>query len=382
MDDFSPATVLQELVRIPSVSSMSNRPVMEFVMRVLSSRGWQMRELPYRDSSGIEKLNLLATPPSQPPDDFSVNLAFVCHTDTVPYAASWSRAVRPEIRDGVLHGCGACDVKGFLACLLAVFMKVPAEQFAHTVALALTAEEEIGCLGARHLLQADLLRARHVVVGEPTSLRPARAGKGYGLAEVRVVGKEAHSAHPSQGASAIYHAARFIGRIEQLAESLQHASDPGLRELFDPPYTTVNVGTIAGGTAKNIVAGECRFLLEWRPVPGEAAGSVPDAVRKIAQELLRDDGRFRCEVEVLREQAGFETREDSPLLRRWVQLSGRGAIGVPFGTEAPLFSSLSQDVVVLGPGDMRTAHSERECVPLAELDLCVSYLRELLVRPV
>ncbi len=384
MEDLSPAAILRELIRIPSASSMSNRPVMEFVQVILQPRGWHFRELPYLDASGVEKLNLIATPPQRNGKDFFVDLAFVCHTDTVPYSAAWTNAAQPPAHDGMLHGWGACDVKGFLACLLAAFASV--EKLACSVALVLTADEEIGCLGAKRLVDTGLLRARHVVVGEPTSLHPARAGKGYGVAEILVSGKEAHSAHPAHGASAIYRAARLIGRIEQFAASLEKLAYSGEAQIgnriFDPPYTTLNIGTIAGGSAKNVIPGECRFLLEWRPMPGETAGMVGDAVHRMVEELRRSDPGFVYEIKILREQAGFETRESSPLVQRWMQLAKRPAIAVPFSTEAPLFATLAEDVVVLGPGDMRTAHSERECVPLHELELCTSYFEQLLQHPI
>jgi acetylornithine deacetylase len=381
MEKLSPSSLLDELIRIPSVSVLTNRPLIEYVARLLHPRGWNLRELSYLDASGVEKVNLLATPPWQKPNDFVVDLALVCHTDTVPYSAAWNEAVAPRVVGDAIHGCGACDVKGFLACLLAALLNTAEAHFASTVALVLTAEEEIGCVGARHLLQAGLLRPRHIVVGEPTSLRPARAGKGYGLAEVRVFGKEAHSAHPAQGVSAIYRAARLIGQIEQYAESLKNAAVPESARIFDPPYTTFNVGVIEGGSAKNILAGECKFLLEWRALPGDAMGKIPDIVQQMVTELQRDDPDFEFEVKVLREQPGFETTASSPLVRRWTEISGREAIGVPFGTEAPLMSTLANDTIVVGPGDMRTAHSPRECVPLAELDLCVAYLKELLENP-
>lgn len=165
--------------------------------------------------------------------------------------------------------------------------------------------------------------------------------------------------------------------IEDFAASLKGSAQAGNDGLFDPPCTTVNVGRIEGGTAKNIVAGECKFLLEWRPVPGDAAEMVPDAVRALVAELQRDDADFLCEINVVRQHAGFATRDDAPLLRRWRELTGLDAIGVSFGTEAPLFARLAEDVIVVGPGDMRTAHSERECVPIAELERCVAYLRGL-----
>jgi acetylornithine deacetylase len=141
------------------------------------------------------------------------------------------------------------------------------------------------------------------------------------------------------------------------------------------------VGIIEGGTAKNIIPGECKFLLEWRPLPGNPVGEIPGIVDRMAAELQIDDPEFRCEVKALREQPGFETARHLPLVRRWTEISEREPIGVPFGTEAPLMSTLADDTIVLGPGDMRTAHSPRECVPLAELDLCVTYLTELLENP-
>jgi len=381
MEKISPAPLLDALIRIPSVSALTNRPLIEFVEDTLRGRGWNFRELPYHDSRGIEKVNLLATPPWQKSDDFAVDLALVCHTDTVPYSAEWNDAVQPRVVGDAMHGCGACDVKGFLACLLAALLNKPETHFASTVALVLTAEEEIGCVGARHLLQAGLLRPRHVVVGEPTSLHPARAGKGYGVAEIRVFGTEAHSAHPAQGVSAIYRAAKLIGKIEQYARSLGDVLARDEARIFDPPYTTFNVGTIEGGTAKNIIAAECKFLLEWRPLPGDPMGEIPGIVQGMVADLQMNDPDFRYELNVLREQSGFETAASSPLVRRWTEISGREAIGVPFGTEAPLMSTLANDTIVLGPGDMRTAHSPRECVRLAELDLCVAYVTELLEHP-
>ncbi len=381
METLSPVSLLEALIRIPSVSSLTNRPLIEFVEDVLRGKGWNFQELPYHDASGVEKINLLAMPPWQKAEEFSVDLAFVCHTDTVPYSVEWGAAVSPKVTGDAMHGCGACDVKGFLTCLIAALLNTPKDRIASTVALVLTAEEEIGCVGSRHLLESRLLRPRHVVVGEPTSLRPARAGKGYGLAEIRVFGREAHSAHPAEGVSAIYRAARLIGKIEQYALSLRETPIQKAASLFDPPYTTFNVGTIEGGAAKNIVPGECRFLLEWRPLPGDALGEIPGIVLGMVEDLRLSDPDFRYEVKVLREQPGFETAASSPLVRRWTEISGREAIGVPFGTEAPLMSTLAEDTIVLGPGDMRTAHSPRECVPLAELDLCVAYLMALIENP-
>jgi len=211
--------ILSDLIRIRSNSAVSNRPVADYAAGVLRSRGWSTLALPYVDTAGVEKVNVIAAPPGQNAADRDVNLVFMCHTDTVPFAEDWKGALEPVIRDGSLYGCGACDVKGFLACLLTA-IRGTSGKLADGLRLVLTADEEIGCVGASRLVTNNLLRPRRVVIGEPTSLHPARAGKGYCLAEVTVFGKEAHSAHPQQGVSAIYNAAHLITAFEEFAARL------------------------------------------------------------------------------------------------------------------------------------------------------------------
>jgi acetylornithine deacetylase len=240
--------------------------------------------------------------------------------------------------------------------------------------LVLTAEEEIGCIGAWRLSAADALRPRRIVIGEPTLLRPARAGKGYCLAEVSVYGKEAHSAHPQQGVSAIYNAARLITAIEEFAARLAEKT----HSFFDPGFTTINVGTIQGGTAKNIVSGLCRFELEWRPIPGEPASQVFEAVAQIIERLHSADPAFRAEIKPQRQQAGFETKASASLVRSVEALTGTTATSIPFGSEASIFADVAEEVVVFGPGDMRTAHSSRECVPVEQLNQAVECLLSLM----
>jgi acetylornithine deacetylase len=329
-----------------------------------------------RDASGTEKINLIAAPPGQDPTASNVDLAFLCHTDTVPPATDWAAALAPFVREGMLHGCGACDVKGFLACLLTAASEVAAASIKPAVRIVLTADEEIGCLGAHRLVAEGRLRARSLVIGEPTSLHAARAGKGYCLGEVTLFGAEAHSAHPQQGRSAIYDAARFLQAIERLAEELATLRN----EFFDPPYTTLNVGTIRGGSAKNIVPGECSFLLEWRPIPRQTPDLIPLAIERIGRELKQADPAFRFAFKILRQQLGFETPGDAGLVRTMENLTGRAPIAIPFGSEASVFSSLAEEIVVFGPGDMRTAHSPRECVPVSELHEAVRTIKALMQK--
>ena len=365
--------ILSDLIRIRSNSAVSNRPVADYAAGVLRSRGWSTLALPYVDTAGVEKVNVIAAPPGQNAADRDVNLVFMCHTDTVPFAEDWKGALEPVIRDGNLYGCGACDVKGFLACLLTA-IRGTSGKLADGLRLVLTADEEIGCVGASRLVTNNLLRPRRVVIGEPTSLHPARAGKGYCLAEVTVFGKEAHSAHPQQGVSAIYNAAHLITAFEEFAARLAVEK----HTFFDPGFTTLNVGTIEGGTAKNIVPASCRLQLEWRPIPGESANRVLESVGEIVARLHSFNPRFRAEIKPLRQQAGFETSANAALVQSVEALTGRAAISIPFGSEASIFAPIAEEVIVFGPGDMRTAHSSRECVPVAELDEAVVCLGSLM----
>jgi acetylornithine deacetylase len=145
-------------------------------------------------------------------------------------------------------------------------------------------------------------------------------------------------------------------------------------EFYEPPYTTVNVGTIVGGTAKNIVPGRCEFLVEWRPVAGA------DTVLEELERMVAEVRGCECRVEVLRLQVGFETAADAGLVRQMEEAAGRGSMAIPFGSEASVFAAVAEEIVVFGAGDMRTAHSERECVPVAELDDAVRVLAGLMAR--
>ena len=366
---------LSDLIRIPSVSRLSNRPIVDYARNALEQYGWKFREQIYRDVNGVEKVNLVAAPPEADLEATAVDFAFICHTDTVPYAASWTDATNPLEHNGNLHGCGACDVKGYLACALSALLSSTSETISPGLRLVLTADEEVGCIGTARIMDAAYIRPRRVLIGEPTSLHPARAGKGYFLAEISVVGREAHSAHPQQGASAIYAAIELIEEIRKIAHDLEEDSN----DFFSPGFATINIGTIKGGTAKNIIAGHCTFQLEWRPLPNQSGNALIGQVRKVAESLeQRWDGRVQFEIRVTRNQPGFETPESAELVQELKRLTGKTSMAIPFGSEAPYFARVAEEVVVFGPGDMKTAHSERECVPIEELHAAVRIMRHFM----
>jgi acetylornithine deacetylase len=374
---------LAELVAIDSVSSRSNAAMIAYLRQRCESRGLLVHEYPHVDANGETKINLVAQTSVCDPIDNSqaaacatIELALVGHTDTVPFDPAWTDALRLTEQDGKLFGRGACDTKAFIAAALTATENVDLTKLKKRLALVFTSDEEIGCLGAKRLVAARPFSVRYAIVGEPTSLQPMRAGKGYCLAEIAVHGREAHSAYPHLGASAIARAAHLIRAIEEIAEEIKIES----HDAFDPPYTTLNVGLINGGTAKNVVPGECRFTLEWRTIPGQKTDRVLNAVRKVIAETGRTDSDFSCDIDAGRFDESFETRVTSELVQFLEQASARPSGTVAFGTEAPSMIALGAEAVVFGPGNIRVAHRTGEFVPIDELNQSVEILRRAIQR--
>lgn len=364
--------LLRQLVAIDSVSARPNGPVIDLLEARLRPLGFAPRRIASRDAAGVEKVNLVASAGPAGPG----GLALVGHTDTVPFDAAWKEALSLTRKGDALYGRGACDTKGFIACALAAAEGAVRRPLRAPLHLVFTADEEVGCLGAKELARQGALRPAHAIVGEPTGLTPIRAGKGYCFGEVRIAGKEAHSAYPERGASAIAGAADLVRGLESLAADLAKRRN----DAFDPPYTTLNVGVIAGGKAKNIVAGECRFTLEWRPLPGDDRTEVPAFARELGKWLATQRPGLSVTVEVLRADAGVDTPAEAPLVRFLEERSGKPAGTVAFGTEAPELTELGAQAVVLGPGDIRVAHQTGEHVPIADLESCTEILGAAIER--
>jgi acetylornithine deacetylase len=193
---------------------------------------------------------------------------------------------------------------------------------------------------------------------------PILGHKGYCLATVKVTGAEGHSAFPETGASAIFAAGRLLREIERIARDVRDDQDA----RFSPPFTTLNVGLIQGGKAKNVIPGECTFTVEWRPIPGQD----PSRVLKMLQDAcaLMEADRIRVEVGAPRIDKGIVVPANSTL----VEFLGKSPETIPFGTELPYLAALGAEACVFGPGDIRVAHRTGEFVPLAELQKAVDIL--------
>jgi len=371
---------LTELVAMDTTSSRPNGPAIDYLEKRLKQAGFDCERRRYEDDAGVEKTNLVAVKGGQGghgAKDERPSLALVGHTDCVPYDAAWKEALVLTAKDGRLYGRGACDTKAFIACAVEAASRVRAEALARPLMLVFTADEEVGCIGAKKLVEAGARMATHAIVGEPTSLTPIRAHKGYCIAEVEVRGKEGHSAYPESGASAVFRAARLLERIEKLSKGALRADTDG---FFEPPFTTVNVGLIQGGKAKNIIPGSCRFILEWRPIPSQPVEHVPSLVAEVVAALKAEEPGYEVDVKVVRRDRGVDTPASAEVVRFLVEQSGKQPSTVAFGTEAPQVTALGAEAVVFGPGDIRNAHQTGEFVPVAELYRCEEILGRAIAK--
>ena len=363
--------LLRRLVAIDSTSSRSNVPVLDVLEETLRGIGFSARRMSWRDAAGVEKQNLIARRGPDRPG----GLALVGHTDCVPFDPDWAGALAGELQGDTLVGRGAADTKSFLAVAVAAAASTP--ELSLPLQVIATADEEVGCLGAKRLVQEGLVRPAQAIIGEPTRLIPVRAHKGYCFAEIELTGIEAHSAYPDLGASAILGAGRLLTALEEIQGVIAHDQNA----LFTPPYTTLNVGLIRGGKAKNVIPGSCVLTLEWRPIPGQDVRHVLSLVEEACANVVSGfEGRLQAAVRPSRLDSGVSVPADAELVRFIENESGHPAETIPFGTELPQVTALGAEACVFGPGDIRVAHRTGEFVPLEDLRVAEGILATAIRR--
>ena len=366
-----PVDLLRRLIAIDSTSTRSNVPVVDLLEELVRPLGFDTRRIDWTDEDGVAKTNLLC----RRGPDVEGGLALVGHTDCVPFDPEWKEALTGAVRDGRVYGRGAADTKGFVAVAVAVAARTrPAARPLH---LLFTSDEEVGCAGAK-LVQADgRVRPRHAIVGEPTELVPVRAHKGYCAVDVTVTGVEGHSAFPDLGASAIHAAGKLLAEVARIEEAMKDEQDG----LFSPPFTTFNVGLIRGGKARNILAGECVFSVEWRPIPGQDPARALHLLDAAAARLESEGGdRIAVRRTPMRFDAAAVTPPDAEIVRFLEAESGARARVIPFGTELPELAAMGAEGCVFGPGDIRVAHRTGEHVEIAQLERCGAILERAIAR--
>lgn len=374
--------ILGQLVAFPTVSSDSNLELIAYAADLLAEAGATLSLS--RDASGT-KANLFAT--LGPQGDGGIVLSG--HTDVVPAdPAEWaSDPFTLTQRGDRLHGRGTCDMKGFIAAALAMAPSLAAAGLARPIHFALTYDEEIGCFGARALAKeiADAgIRPSVAVIGEPTGMRVIEGHKGCYEYTTEFSGLEGHGSQPDKGVNAIEYAARYVSRLLDLGERLKGRAPATSR--FDPPWTTVQVGRMSGGTARNVIAGSCAVEWEMRPVrPDDAAfvrkdlGEYVETVLLPAMRAVSPD----CGIvtHTIGEVEGLEVVDESEARAIVCELTGCDhADVVPFGTEAGLFQSAGISSIICGPGSIEQAHKPDEFIAIDQLAACLEMLDKLSVK--
>jgi acetylornithine deacetylase len=371
--------ILADLIGFPTISSDGNLALIDYIAGRLSAVGARVSVT--RDASGL-KANLFAT--LGPEGGGGIVLSG--HTDVVPITGQeWaSDPFRMDERDGRLYGRGACDMKGFIAACLAMAPEFAAVPLARPLHFAFTYDEEVGCFGARALV-AELARAgirpAVAIIGEPTEMRIIEGHKGCYEYTVEFTGIEGHASRPDLGVNAVEYATRYIARLLDIAEELK-ARAPAASP-FEPPWTTLQVGTISGGIARNVIAGHCAVEWEMRPVANADAEYARQAIGTYVEGTLKPAMRAVSPsadivTHVIGEVEGLEPAEQCEALEIVRELTGSTETDVvSFGTEAGLFQKAGISTVVCGPGSIAQAHKPDEFVSLEQLEACIEMLQKL-----
>jgi acetylornithine deacetylase len=372
--------MLRRLVSFDTTSSKSNIAIIDFIRDYLAGHGIACRLTPSTDGA---KSNLYATIGP----DIAGGIVLSGHTDVVPVDGQpWETEPFTAVeRGGKLYGRGTSDMKGFIAAALALAPEMAAARLRLPIHLAFSYDEELGCLGVGDLLQdvsRNLPRPAICIIGEPTLMQLVNRHKGVYAWRTKVTGRDGHSSATHRGVNAIAAAAEIMGWLQRQVDAWRR--DGPFDDSFDPPYATSNVGLIGGGTAINIIARECVFEWEIRPIPGVDAEETAARLRQfVDSDLLprlravapesRVDSESICAAPPLRPEA------DSPAEALVRHLTGANqAVGVAYGTEGGLFQAAEISTVVCGPGSIQQAHQPNEFIALEQLRACDGFLRRLL----
>ncbi|MDZ3992865.1 acetylornithine deacetylase [Pseudomonas sp. Teo4] len=373
--------ILKRLVAFDTVSSESNLALIDYVRALLASHG--IESLIVKDESG-RKANLFASVgPRELP-----GIVLSGHTDVVPAAGqAWTLpAFEATVRDGRVYGRGTCDMKGFIALAIDAMIEAAQQPLTRPLQLALSHDEEIGCVGVRRLLDVlDLapLRPFLCVVGEPTQMQFALGHKGKSSYRVCCHGQEAHSSLAPQAVNAIHLASDFMS---VLRESQHRIQQQGTRdEGYDVPYSTLHIGRIDGGKALNIVPNLCTLEFEFRNLPADDPERLLGELRERAEALVREAKQVSAaaaiDIEVMNEYPGLDTHPSVEAVRLMHSFAVPDTrhIKVSFGTEGGLFANrLDVPVVVCGPGSIEQAHKPDEFIEVSQLQAGEQFLQTLL----
>jgi acetylornithine deacetylase len=369
----SDSALLARLVGFDSTSRESNLPLADFICSYLDRPGVRIARNPSADA---RKTNLLIQ--IGPGGCGGVTLSG--HMDVVPAEeVGWRSDPFTLADEGErLVGRGAADMKGFLALAINRLAGLDPESLQHPLALLLTYDEEIGTLGARHFTETwagtDAL-PHDLIIGEPTSLRVVRLHKGMLRLRLAFEGVAAHSGYPHLGRNAIEPAAGAIVALSKLRRILEAERPPHGEHFPEVPFTALNVGTVTGGSAANVIPDRCTIEIGIRLLPGTAAEAVTERVRDAVRQALPDEG---FSLDLVSESPAMMLEPDADIHRSLCALVGQGeSLGVAFATDAGWLQRVGFRCVLFGPGSIEVAHRANEFVPVAEFRRAGELLEEI-----
>lgn len=379
--DLTSRQMLDKLVSFPSVSSVSNLPVIDFVEEYLGSFGVESHRV--YDATG-QKANLYAH--VGPEVDGGVILSG--HTDVVPVEGqAWDSDPYTVLeKEGRLYGRGTCDMKGFDALALTAVPLALKRGVKRPLQIAMSYDEEVGCVGAPSMIaeMAKFMpRAKAAIIGEPSMMKAVSAHKGGIGIETHIEGFEVHSSLMHTGVNAVMEAAKLIDWANKTNDEIRAKTPSDLAAMFEPPFTTAHVGTISGGTAENITAKDCHFIMGFRCTPDDdehawmrAYQAEVDKVER-AMQLVHPDAKITTNLRF--NVPGLKPEEDGVAENLVRKLTGdNGQHVVSYGTEAGQFQDGGYSAIICGPGSIEQAHQPNEFISVKQFNEGEVFMRRLI----
>jgi len=376
--------ILSDLISFKTISGEDNNLLINYCDEILKKIGATSFKT---FDSEKKRVNLFATLKAKNPNG-KKPIILSGHTDVVPVSKSWSTdPFKATIKDDKLYGRGACDMKGFIACTLAYAPEYSKANLDRDIHFSFTFDEETACQGAPILIKELIKRGIKdgiCIVGEPTSMKIINGHKGYYEYNTQFKGLAGHSSAPHKGVNAIEYAIRYINKLIEIREILKSRAPKN--STFDPLYTTLQIGVISGGTARNVIADKCNVEWDLRPVVKEDGVFVNSEIDKFAKETLMPEmvkiyPKSFIKKEIIGEIIGFDKEENSQACELISSLTGDNSRGVvSFGTEAGLFQEIGISTVVCGPGSIEQAHKVDEYIVLDQLKECLKLLEGIKIK--
>ena len=373
--------ILSDLISFKTISGEDNNSLINYCDKILKKIGATSFKT-FDDEK--KRVNLFATIKSKKLNG-KKPIIFSGHTDVVPVSKSWSTdPFKATVKGDKLFGRGSCDMKGFIACTLAYAPIYAKENLNRDIHFSFTFDEETACQGAPLLIKE--LKNRGIndgicIVGEPTNMKIIDAHKGCYEYTTYFEGLAGHGSAPEKGVNAVEYANRYISKLMDLREILK--SKVPKNSVFDPPYTTIGIGGISGGIARNVIADKCRVDWEMRPVIKEDGEFVNNELNEfVNKELLPEMKKIfpksSIKKEIIGEIIGFNKVNKSEACEFISNLTGDNSReAVSFGTEAGLFQEIGISTVVCGPGSIEQAHKVDEFIALDQIKKCLILLEDI-----